>query len=336
MEPWAGPPIWTAGSGPRMTGAIHAAPTAWLIHTGAAGFRVQCDGLAAALGLEPTVITINPGAPFKWTAPLGPPAPHPAFRAPWPDIAIGSGRLAVPYMRHLAHVGTFTVFLQNPQLFAGRFDLVWVPAHDDKTGPNIVSTATSPHDLTREKLSAASGDFTETFAPLPMPLIGVVIGGANGVFELGATEIDRLAADLGALAATHRASIALTPSRRTGATNIARLKAAMADLPAYVWDLEGPNPYHAILARADWLLVTCDSVNMVGEAAFTGTPTYMLRLPGTSPKFERFHRNIIETGQVRWFEGELDSWPSAPLNATDEIAASVARAYADKTGKSLR
>jgi hypothetical protein len=313
-----------------------APPTAWLIHTGAAGFRVQCEGLAAALGLAARTVQVAPPAPFRWIAPLGPPAPNAGFRPPFPDIAIGSGRQAVPYMRRLAKAGSFTVFLQNPQVPTSTFDLVWAPAHDRLQGPNVIVTSTSPHDLTAAKLEAASRAFAETFDALPKPLIGVVVGGANGVFAFGAAEIDRLAADLAALVRATGAGIALTPSRRTGTDNIARLRAALADLPAYVWDLEGPNPYHAILARADRLLVTCDSVNMVGEAAFTGKPVYMVRLPGGSPKFARFHAGVIASGGVKWFEGALEKWVSPPLNATGEIAGAVGRAYLAKTGKALR
>ena len=51
-------------------------------------------------------------------------------------------------------------------------------------------------------------------------------------------------------------------------------------MPHYLWDGEGENPYFGLLGLADFLVVTCDSVNMVSEAASTGKPVYVADLPG--------------------------------------------------------
>ncbi|VAW14374.1 DUF1022 domain-containing protein [hydrothermal vent metagenome] len=310
-------------------------PTVWLIHDGAIGNAVQSEGLAAALGLKARTHIVAPPVPYRWLAPWGPPAPMPEFTPPWPDIALASCRQAVPYLRRLAKLGVFTVCLKTPRIDPATFDLVWVPAHDRLTGANVISTAVSPHTLTAEKLASAAADFAGDFATLPPRRLGVVIGGSNGVFTLGAAQIDRLAADLAALAQTEDIGFIVTPSRRTGSANITHLRAALKGLGAYVWDFKGANPYHALLAHADWLLVSCDSANMVGEAAFTGKPVYMLRLPGGSAKFSRFHDRMIATGAVRWFEGELETWPYEPLDATGEIAEAIRAAFETRTGRKI-
>jgi len=310
-------------------------PTIWLIHDGAKGNAVQCEGVAAALGLSPRTLVVEPPWPYSWLAPWGPPAPVPEFESPWPDIAFASCRQAVPYLRRLAKAGVFTVYLKNPKINPANFDLVWAPAHDRLTGANVLSTVVSPHTLTRENLARAAAEFAETFAGLPPRRLGVVLGGNNGVFTLGTAEINRLAADLSALAEPGDIGFIVTPSRRTGESNITYLRDALKGLDAYVWDFEGTNPYRGLLAHADWLLVSCDSVNMVGEAAFTGKPVYMLRLPGGSAKFARFHDGIIATGAVRWFDGKLETWPATTLDATEDIAGVVRTAFEAKTGRSI-
>lgn len=307
-------------------------PTVWLIHDGAKGNAVQCDGVAAALGLEPRTFVVAPPRPFRWLAPWGPAAPAPGFVPPWPDIAFASCRQAVPYLRRLARRGVFTVYLKNPRINPANFDLVWAPAHDRLSGANVISTVVSPHTLTDEKLFRAAADFTEPFARLPARRLGVVLGGSNGVFTLEKAQIDALAQSLAELASSKGIGFIVTPSRRTGKANITHLKDALRGLDAYVWDLEGPNPYPALLAHCEWILVSCDSVNMVGEATFTGKPVYMLRLPGGSAKFRRFHDSIIATGTVRWFNGTLESRPTARLDATQEIAGAVQAAFEAKTG----
>ncbi len=312
------------------------AHTVWLIHDGAKGNAVQCEGVAAALGLNATTHVVAPPRPYSWLAPWGPPAPAPGFAPPWPDIAFASCRQAVPYLRRLAKSGVFTVFLKNPKINPANFDLVFPLAHDRVEGANVISTVVSPHILTVDKLARAKREIAETFAHLPPRRLGVILGGNNSVFTLGATQIDRLATDLSALAQTRDIGFIVTPSRRTGTANTSHLRDALSGLDAYVWDFEGTNPYHGLLAHADWLLVSCDSVNMVGEAAFTGKPVYMLPLPGASAKFARFHDSIIATGAVRWFDGQLETWPVTPLDATQEIAEAVRAAYEAKTGKKIR
>ena len=70
----------------------------------------------------------------------------------------------------------------------------------------------------------------------------------------------------------------MTPSRRTGAEVEAELRKALADTPSYIWDGQGENPYLAVLALADSLITTADSVNMVSEACFTGKPVHVVDL----------------------------------------------------------
>jgi hypothetical protein len=53
----------------------------------------------------------------------------------------------------------------------------------------------------------------------------------------------------------------------------------------------------------------------------------MYRLPGASPRFARFHDGMIASGAARWFQGRLERWSYAPLNATQEIAAAVRAGY---------
>ena len=78
-----------------------------------------------------------------------------------------------------------------------------------------------------------------------------------------------------------------------------------------------------MLALADYLLVTCDSVNMVSEAATTGKPVQVIALPGGSAKFNRFHQALQDDGITRPFKGALEQWSYTPLNDMELVAARV-------------
>src|SRR3546814_9290061 len=86
-----------------------------------------------------------------------------------------------------------------------------------------------------------------------------------------------------------------TPSRRTGRRNEEILRRGRAGLPAEIWDGDGENPYFGILALADHVVVTGDSVNMVSEAASTGKPVHVVHLQGSSAKRSEEHTSELQS-----------------------------------------
>ena len=98
--------------------------------------------------------------------------------------------------------------------------------------------------------------------------------------------------------------------------------------PAYIWDGHGANPYYGMLALADAIIVTCDSVNMVSEACTTGKPVYVIDLPGGSDKFRRFHQAMRDDGLTRPFADRLEMWNYPPLNDVELVAERIAEMLA--------
>lgn len=327
------------------TRSLPAAPrTAWSLTPGSAGHEVQCRGIIAALGLEPVIKRVSPSAPWSWFAPWGPAQPDAEIAPPWPDLVVVSGRQAIPYARMIrrrAQGGTFVLALQNPVVSPSTFDLVWVNDHDGVSGANVVSTLTSPNTLTAKGLAAGAAAFGAQWQSLPRPWIGVILGGTSGAYRFNEDDGRRLGTVLARLAAQTGGSVLVTPSRRTGDGPLAALKQGLGTAPAWVWDGHtGENPYFGILGAADSLVVTCDSVNMLGEAAFTGKPIHAWRLEGGSAKFTAFHDGLIARGAMRWLEADanasqkpnstatLAAWTYSPLNATAVIVDAVRAAFA--------
>jgi mitochondrial fission protein ELM1 len=133
----------------------------------------------------------------------------------------------------------------------------------------------------------------------------------------------RLASGLRRVAEDSGAGLAVTPSRRTGADNVATIRAALAGASCEIWDETGDNPYLGYLALADAIVVTSDSVNMVSEACATGKPVHVFHLPGGSRKFRRFHRAFEAAGLTRPFAGRLESWSYEPPRETERVAALI-------------
>lgn len=314
--------------------ALPPSTTAWLISSGRAGSDINCLGVMRALGVEPEIRRVAPRFPFTWLAPRGPVDPRDAnvLAPPFPDIAIASGRATVPYLRALKRASggkTFTAFMQDPRVGADAADLIWVPEHDSLRGDNVVVTVTSPHLLTPQRLAALRTAPDPRLTALPGPRVALILGGRSQHFPFDGEEANELAG-LAAALLDSGASVMATPSRRTPKEVATAVRAVLATAPgrAFWWDGAGDNPYLAMLALADALVVTADSVNMVGEAAATGAPVHVWRPQrGGHRKIDAFLGALQRDGIIRPWRGALENWTYAPLDATAVVAEELARRY---------
>ncbi len=294
-----------------------------------AGLQAQALGLAEAAGLTPEVRVLAPRVPWRffpaarWPAPLR--AVPDALRPPLPDLIIGCGGVAAAVGAALRRPGLAVVQVQNPRLDPRQFDLVVVNRHDELTGPNVVVTRTALHRATQARLAAAAEAWRARLAGLPRPLVSVLVGGSNGRFRLDAAVAGALAAQLAGMMRRDGVGLALTPSRRTDPAAIRALSDALTPLGGWVWDGGGENPYFGLLALADAIVVTMDSVSMVSEAAATSAPVLVARLPGKSRRIGLFLDGLTNDGRIRPFAGRLEMWPTAPLDDTPVAAAAMRR-----------
>jgi mitochondrial fission protein ELM1 len=312
--------------------ATAAIPTVWVLSDGKAGDELQCLGVARRLGVEPEIRRVAPRKPFAWLMPRGPIDPREApdrpgspIRPPFPDILIASGRRAVAYVRAVKHASNgrcFTVILKDPRTGSAAADLIWVPAHDRLRGGNVLVTVTSPHGIAPERLAAAAANPPPGIAALPGPRVAVLVGGDSRHHRFTAEDIARFAGHLDALAASGAALMG-TGSRRTPPALAAAVKAVFARHGGWWWDGRGENPLLALLAAADAVVVTADSVNMIGEAAATGRPVLLFEPSGGHRKIDAFVAALRRDGIVHDFRGRLEGQPYEPVDSTAAIADAV-------------
>lgn len=316
-----------------------AGATAWLITDEKIGMLVQCRGVADALGVNAIHKQVSPKGIWRALSPWIGPAPsermgHPGspFAPPWPDLAIATGRLSIPYLRRLRRLAgpkTFTVVLQDPKTGLGTADLIWVPAHDRLRGENVITTLTSAHSFPASRFAALRAEVPDEIARLPHPRITVVLGGTGGGYEFSDADIGRLGGALHSLAQSG-ASFLITPSRRTPPALLKAVDAATAHAARILWRGEGANPYPDFLAHADALIVTADSVNMTGETCATGRPVHVFFPSEGSPKFKRFHAALQDAGATRPLPDaptRLDTWTYELPDAASTIAAEIERRW---------
>jgi uncharacterized protein len=301
----------------------------WILSEGLAGLQAQGLGLAEAAGLSAEVRVLTPGAPWKWVAARLWPRPlsvvAASLRAPLPNLVIGCGGMAAAVLAALRGKSRPVVQVQNPRMDIGRFDLIVANLHDELTGPNVILTRTALHRVTPERLAVEAGVWRDRFAALPRPLVAVLLGGSNGRYRLDVGTGAKLAADLAAMVRRDKVGVMVTPSRRTDPAVTALIAEAIVPVGGYVWDMDGDNPYFGMLALADAIVVTQDSVSMISEAAATAAPVLIAELPGRSRRQGLFLKMMYDEGRARRFDGDFSTWPVTPMNDTPEAAATMRR-----------
>ena len=295
-----------------------AMPAATILAEPYAGLQAQALGLAEAADLRAGLVSLEARAPWRWISARLWPAPLRAVQVPdvGDGVLITAGGTAAVVGAALRRPGRPVVQVQHPRIAPARFDVVVVNRHDGLTGPNVIVTRTALHRVTPARLAEAAAVWAPRLAHLPRPLVAVLIGGSNGRFRLDEAVAGALGAQLADMMRRDHAGLALTPSRRTSPGVRAALSAAVQPLGGFVWDMDGENPYFGLLALADAIIVTEDSVSMVSEAAATRAPVLLAPLPGQSQRIRQFNRFLQQDGRVRPFTGRLDIWPVQPMDDT--------------------
>lgn len=306
----------------------------WAISDAAAGNQRQALALAERLGLPVRPLELAPRAPWAWFAPrlvLGgslalPPDERARFAAPWPRVAVGCGRAAALFTRMLRPLSggrCQTVQILDPRIDPAHWDTVVAPRHDRLRGPNVLTPLGSLNPVDADWLADAR-DAWPYLAELPSPRIGVLLGGPRHGIPFDSQWRHAFVGGLRALQQRRGGSLLVLASRRTPAALAVTLRDALHGIAGLHWHgpADGPNPYPGVLAWADRLVVTPDSVNMLSEACAVGCPVHTFAPRPLPDKLARFHRTLREAGLLH--DLHADGPPhQPPLRETERIAAVI-------------
>lgn len=241
------------------------------------------------------------------------------LEAPWPDLVISAGLRNEPICRWIRAQGggrTRVVFLGRTWVAPHKLDLlVTTPQYRVPEHERVLQNRLTLHPVTSSMLAAAADEWRAELASYAKPRIGVLLGGSVGPYVLGDTAIGRVADFLNSA----RCASALISSSSRTTPGLAQHLAAQTSKPAFVYEWragDDRNPYAGILALADELVVSGDSIAMLSEAVATGKPVHILDLgagawsmgsaAGRASVAEdidfnaRFYRGLMRFGHRRW------------------------------------
>jgi mitochondrial fission protein ELM1 len=267
---------------------------------------------------------------------------------PWPDMIIMVGRRSVPialWVQEQSGGRTRLVFVGHPRVPPETFDLVYTTRqYLTPTGPSMrllpvaMSRYREPAKPTLEE--------AEWLGQLPRPHLLLMLGGKTRHWKMTpdfmagvATKLLDCARDLGG-------SLIVARSARTDE----------AVLDAIEQRLEGQDNWRVVrrefprfpvlLASADELFPTADSISMISESVITGKPTGIVpiemnwigrialgpRVDETSPKrdLRRFSEYILTDGLAGTIEQPLASdTPNPVIAAAKEVRALLERSFGE-------
>jgi mitochondrial fission protein ELM1 len=185
-----------------------------------------------------------------------------------PDLTISTGHRSVPVVQHLRRRSdkVRSVHIGYPRIAPDKFDLVVAtPEYPVPDGPKLMRI---PFALTRRIGEAP-------FDGAPRPLRLLILGGPTLYWRFDPTMVRNAVAKLLDAAAREGGSLIVIASPRTPATSLNAVTGARVVQPG------SPPSYASLLAGADQLFVTADSVAMVSDAIATGKPVGLIPIEPT-------------------------------------------------------
>ena len=250
---------------------------------------------------------------------------------PFPPLVIAAGRRTLPALRYIKQQSpsTRTIYLMKAEVNKD-IDLMVVPEHDHVSpAANIITSLAPLHAVTPATLDAARKAWEPQFAHLPRPWIALSLGGSTKRGSYKAAEWREVIQR--ALQLAGGGSLLITTSRRTPQEAVDMCGPLLqAPHMLHRWDTGKDNPYLGMLACADGVVVTGDSLSMCAEACVTGTPVFIYASKNVAPpKHLSLHQTLYDRGLAHPLNNasRLDWRPAGALNDVGHVAAEIRKRF---------
>ncbi|MBQ3695958.1 MAG: mitochondrial fission ELM1 family protein [Alphaproteobacteria bacterium] len=218
----------------------------------------------------------------------------------FPDVVLSAGRRSFPIARAIKRLSkgkTKIVQLMNPLNGAKDADLIVLPLHDNYKGhaKNVIQVLGTPHRITEARLKKEKEKWAKKLGQFPKPRVALLVGGTTKGKEF---TIEMGNALIQSVTALKPGSVITTTSRRTPKKIVELLQKKLPKNKFfYRFGDKAENPYFGLLAWADMIVVTGDSMSMCSECCGTNKPVYIFTPEGmVSEKHARFHKLLYKGG----------------------------------------
>lgn len=213
------------------------------------------------------------------------------IKPPWPRMVIASGKRSVPIARYIKEQSggaTQLVHLGRPRANLAYFDLILTtPQYGLSAEPHLTVLSVPPSSLIKLDVAAAIESHKELTQNKPRPFIVVMAGGNSTTVKFTGEAAQNLVDLALERAVDLKGSLFVLTSPRTP-KNVVKILHNCLKSPAVFIAWKKPdtppgttngNPYTALLAQADEVIVTSDSASMIADALELDKPVQIFQLP---------------------------------------------------------
>ena len=217
------------------------------------------------------------------------------------------------------------IHIQDPKVSLNNFDLVIAPEHDRITGSNVLTTKGAIHYLTKDEL-VLSQNYLKSKVDPKKKIVSFIIGGPNKYYSYNESVIDGIFSRVKKSFIQNNYQAIIIPSMRTPKKIIELSNNYFGKEHLVINDID-KKAYLSGLSLAKYIVVTCDSISMISEAALTGKPIYIAEI---TPKiddyrFRRFRELFAKLNIVKNLDEKVEIWNYETLDETNRIAKEIKR-----------
>ena len=213
----------------------------------------------------------------------------------------------------------FTIHIQDPKVSLDKFDLIICPEHDNITGNNVIKTIGAIHYLSEKEISKENNYLK--IDKENKKIIAFIIGGPNKYYTFSEKEIDFLFNKIKSIFTRDKYKLIVIPSYRTPSDIIKKAFNSFGHDHMVVKDVD-KKAYLSALSISDYIVVTCDSISMISEAAITGKPIYVAQMKPSKNnlRFQKFFSQFKQLNIIKDLTDKIDLWSYSKLDEVNRIS----------------
>jgi len=303
----------------------------WTITDGSQGMISQVNGLAQFMNNK----FIEKKIKLKWPWSILQPGFIPFnkkifeknfFEDSLPNMIISCGRKSVYasiYLKKQLRNKIINIHIQNPKISIDKFDFIVAPDHDGLQGSNVYTSKGAIHYLTIEEINE-SRNYLENKIEKNKDVVSLILGGPTKYYNYADENMINIFSKINKNLINKNLQLIVIQSNRTPkkTTNLAK---EYFNKSRIVVDNVDKKAYLSSLALSKYVVVTCDSISMISEAALTGKPIYVAMIPAlkNDKRFKRFRNLFEKLNIIRNLDQEFEIWNYEKLDETNRIASEI-------------
>ena len=304
---------------------------ALLLTQGMHGMISQVEGMAKALNTDYSHKIVRLSFPWNLIPPKFTPISDIILKdktylaeGETPGLIISCGRKSVipSILLKKKNPKIFTIHIQDPKVSFKNFDAIIAPEHDNLSGDNVYSSKGAIHYITESEIKKAEPYLTNKIKS--QKLVSLILGGPNKYYSFNKDQLIEIFNEIKSKFISKGYKVIVIPSMRTPKISI-ELATKELGASGYVVNSVDKQAYLSALALADNVVVTCDSISMISEAATSGKPIFVAHMKPkkNNYRFKEFYRLFNEIGITRDLGDQIESWTYNKLNEAERIAAII-------------